>query len=840
MMINILHTLRNKSIRNVVILFFCSFSVVCSLSAQNIFQSLKLNDLDYYETRGFNALVFSNWYDGNFSDAKISGIELIHHGVRTATNGDVRLRPTPGQWDSIPRLVKRKVNKENNSIEVSLEYSTYNFEYRIKTEAFQNGIRVYVELERPLPSALEGKAGFNLEFLTSAYFEKGYLIDGTSGTFPLYPGGPMELSKEGSVESKPLASGNSLVLAPEDQERMISIKSMNGALLLYDGRNQAQNGWFVVRSLIPSGRTGKVVEWFLSARTIPNWIRTPMIAYSQVGYHPSRKKVAVIEFDKNDTPGTIVQLLRIEPDGNFKEVFKGELRPWGNYLRYYYCRFDFSSITEEGLYVIEYDSIQSKPFRIAADVFENAWHPTLDIFLPVQMDHMYVKEAYRVWHGAAHMDDALQAPVNHEHFDLYAQGSTTDSPFKPGEHIPGLNVGGWFDAGDFDIRTQTQYSVVQTLVQVWETFHPARDETSIDEKNRVTYLHTPDGKPDILQQIEHGTLALIAQFKSVGHALPGIIDADLSTYTHLGDASSQSDGKIYNSKLRQYQTNGVTSGTKDDRWAFTSKTSALNYGSIAALAAASRVLHSFNDSLANECLEIAKRVWDEEHSHTPDLFRFGNTTGGNLESEEFKAAIELLLCTKESKYAKRVRELSLETNDRFGFNMSTAVRAIPFMEKEYSERIKDWVVNLKKNFQKMNEQNPFGVPITEGGWAGNGAVVGSALTNYMMHKAFPEIIDKEFVFAGLNYLYGCHPASNTSFVSGVGTHSKRVAYGNNRADFSFIAGGVVPGVLILKPDFPENKEDWPFFWGENEYVVNLGANYVFLVHAVNDLLKEKQ
>jgi len=43
-------------------------------------------------------------------------------------------------------------------------------------------------------------------------------------------------------------------------------------------------------------------------------------------------------------------------------------------------------------------------------------------------------------------------------------------------------------------------------------------------------------------------------------------------------------------------------------------------------------------------------------------------------------------------------------------------------------------------------------------------------------------------------------------------------------------------MLILKPDFPENKEDWPFFWGENEYVISLGSSYIFLVNAVNGLL----
>ncbi|RPI04673.1 MAG: glycoside hydrolase [Ignavibacteriae bacterium] len=800
---------------------------------------LKLNNGEYYETRGVNVLVFSNWYDGNFSDAKISGIELIHHGVRTATNGDVRLRPTPSQWDSIPQLIKRTVIKEENRIEVSLKYVSYNFEYKIKTEPWENGLKIQIELDRPLPAALEGKAGLNLEFLPSAYFEKGYLMDGIPGVFPLSPGGPMEISQNGSIEPQSLAEGSTMVLAPEDRTRMVSIHSNTGTLSLYDGRNQAQNGWFVVRHLIPSGKTGIVVEWIFTANSIPDWIRTPVIEYSQIGYHPAQKKIAVIEFDKNDHPGTTAKLLKVNPNGRTEEVVNGHLKPWGNYLRYVYCQFDFSSVTETGLYVIRYDSLETKPFRIAVDVYQNAWQPTLDIFLPVQMDHMFVKEAYRVWHGAAHLDDARQAPVSHEHFDLYAQGPTTDTPFKPGEHIPGLNVGGWFDAGDFDIRTQTQYSVVQTLVQIWESFHPMRDETSVDETRQITFLHTPDGKPDLLQQIEHGTLALLAQFKNVGHAIPGIIDAELSTYTFLGDAVSQTDGKIYNPALKKYQTDGITSGTPDDRWAFTSKTSALNYGSIAALAAASRALRGFDDSLSGECLSTAKQVWDEEHSHAPVVFRFGNTTGGNLESEEFKAAVELLQCTGENKYVMRVEELFSKMNDRFGFNIGTAVRAIPFMNKEYAERMKELAMKFKGDIQKMDKQNPFGVPITEGGWAGNGAVVGFAATQYLLHKAFPEIIDKERVYGGLNYLYGCHPASNISFVSGVGVHSKRIAYGNNRADFSFIAGGVVPGALILKPDYPENKEDWPFFWGENEYVVNLGANYIFLVLGVNDLVNGK-
>ena len=56
-----------------------------------------------------------------FDDSKVSAVEIIHHGVRTATNGDVRLNPTPGQWDKLPRFVNRTEDKEAKRIDVNLE-----------------------------------------------------------------------------------------------------------------------------------------------------------------------------------------------------------------------------------------------------------------------------------------------------------------------------------------------------------------------------------------------------------------------------------------------------------------------------------------------------------------------------------------------------------------------------------------------------------------------------------------------------------------------------------------------------------------------------------------------
>src|SRR4051812_17831216 len=154
---------------------------VAGLSAAALFASagsaapLKLNQAGYYEAPAVNVLVFSNWYDGLFADSKISGVELIQQGLRTATNGDVRLSATPGQWDPIGRMVDRKVDAKTGTVTVTLEYPEYGFRYQIRSTPRGDGVSIQVVLPQALPAALAGKAGFNLEFLPSAYFHKSFM-----------------------------------------------------------------------------------------------------------------------------------------------------------------------------------------------------------------------------------------------------------------------------------------------------------------------------------------------------------------------------------------------------------------------------------------------------------------------------------------------------------------------------------------------------------------------------------------------------------------------------------------------------------------------------------------
>ncbi|MCP4233413.1 MAG: glycoside hydrolase [Aestuariibacter sp.] len=787
-----------------------------------------LNDKAYFSQPSLDIVVFSNWYNGLFGDSKISGVELVHFGERIATNGDVRLSATPEQWDPIPTFVERKVDNNTNTISATLSYPEFDFTYTISASPIENGVEITLSSPRPVPAELVGKAGFNMEFLPANYMETSFLADGKPGTFPLYPTGVKEII--GQHEPAPLASAKQLVLAPESDTKRVMIES-SAPLTLYDGRAKAQNGWYVVRGVLPENKQGELLTWRITASTDDAWLRDPMIAHSQVGYLPGQTKRAVIELDKHAPVNGMAELLKVNADGSKAVVKKAAPGKVEDYTRYQYATFDFTDVTEPGLYQLRYKGTTTASFPIAEHVLDAAWYPTLDHYFPVQMDHVLVNEAYRVWHGASHLDDALQAPVNHEHFDLYAQGPTTDTQYKPGEHIPGLNVGGWYDAGDYDIRTQTQYRTVRFLVQAFEEFGIDRDTTLVDYDRKYVDIHVPDGKPDLLQQIEHGTLALLAQFKAVGHAIPGIIVPDISQYTHLGDGLTMTDNLIYNASMADTESNGIESGVFDDRWAFTSKSTPLNYGSMAALAAASRTLQGYKPVLAKESLDTAIAAWASEADKQPDLFRVGNTTGGGLEEEKLKAAVELLVTTGDTQYKHAVTALLPHIEEHFGRSAVLAIRALPFMDNAYKKRIRAAAEAYKPKLEAATSKNPFGVVITEYGWAGNGTVLDMAVTQYYLHQAYPDLYSSDLIYRSLDYLYGTHPDSDISFVSNVGTVSKKVAYGMNRADYSFISGAIVPGVLILKPDLPENMENWPFLWGENEYVIDLGASYLFTVNA---------
>ena len=415
-----------------------------------------------------------------------------------------------------------------------------------------------------------------------------------------------------------------------------------------------------------------------------------------------------------------------------------------------------------------------------------------------------------------HMDDALMAPA-HSHIDGYDQKPGL-SKYKAGDIVHGVNIGGWHDAGDYDLRVESQAGESYILALAYETFRPEIDVTSIDQHTRITEIHQADGKNDILQQVEHGTLSVVSSYLALGRLYRGIICNSVRQYVLLGDAATMTDGII---------------GNEDDRWIFTEDNPGREMSTAAELAGVSRVLKGFNDTLSVHCLNIAEEIFDNVE------------VNGRRQMNKVQTAAELFLSTGKEKY----RDYILDNKDLIMENFNNCAWYMARVEKIFAESkdrksrqfSKEFRAELPKYMAMIDAQaaeTPYGVPYRPAIWGAGWNIQSFAFRHYFMSKEYPDVISSAPVFNALNFVLGCHPGLNRiSFASGVGTESATTAYGVNRADWSYIPGGVASGTALIRPDFPELL-DFPFLWQQMEYCLGgASSHYMFMVLAVKDMLR---
>ncbi|SDL68371.1 N-terminal ig-like domain of cellulase [Catalinimonas alkaloidigena] len=800
--------------------------------------TLRLNAQEYLEMPGLNVMLAHDFYP----EGHQGGVGIIQNGLRVATNGDLRLEPTPGQWQPVPKVGERQVDPATQEISVRMAYPDpekdrkgfnpviypdLQFSYVLKVRPEGKAFRISVDLDEPLPEAWVGKVGFNFELFPGILFGKAYYMDGQAGIFHPQANGPGYLDENGDYQLVPMAVGKQLVVAPEAERQTMVIENLQrDSLQLIDGRARHTNGWFVVRSLVPRGATKNAIEWRITPHALPGWQHDPVVQVSQVGYHPKQQKIAVIETDPHDTRTPPAILWRVSETGGREKVLETRPHDWGNFLRYHYYQLDFTSVEQPGLYQVEYGDYRTEPFQIKEDIYQReVWQPTLEYFLPVQMCHMRVNDRYRVWHDFCHLDDARMAPTDTNHFDGYLQGPSTLTSYQGGDPVPGLNRGGWHDAGDFDLRVESQAKTVQGLALAYEAFDVAYDNTTIDQQTRVVEIHQPDGKPDILQQIEHGVLTIAGGYRSLGRLYRGIICPSLRQYVLLGDAAAMTDNTVFqpDPTLTAVPPIGQP-GSPDDRWVFTEENPGRELSVAAGLAAAARALKDYNPTMAQECLTIAQALWDRTQEKNP--------------LQRVDAAVELLLTTREKKYADFLVSQTEAIRQNIARTGWIVGRSLPLVnQKKYTRTIRDAVKQYRAQIDAQGQKTPYGVPYEPNIWGAGWGIQHFGVEQYFLHTAFPDLFPADYMLHAMNFVLGCHPGTNTaSFASGVGARSLLTAYGLNRADWSYIPGGIGSGTALIRPDFPELLT-WPFLWQQTEYVLGGGTtDYLFLILAADHLM----
>jgi len=829
------------------------------MSQSNLSNGFILNtQKGYFQHCGVDVMAFDDIYPAGHQ----SGVSILMHGSRVATNGDVRFEQTPGQWQPLPKKGQRVLDVQANTITTHLSYPDmdnhlrgfnpmlypdFAFAYTVTVKGEGDCVRVTVDLDRPIPSEYAGKLCFNLELFPADLFGQPWLMDGKQGIFPRQPNGPvLQLPSnyektatlqptEGIIASRehlsgnhtsynpiiaddliaaPYAVGRRFTVRPDDPLHRFTIETAKADLKLYDGRMNHNNGWFVINSEIPLEATTAAVDWIITPDVDENWRYQPVVQVSQVGYMPNQPKVAIVELDQREENILDATLEKLTENGwQAVEHLKGKL--WGTFLRYRYVQFDLTAVTEEGMYRLLYGKSASAAFQISEDVYERGvWQPVLEYFLPVQMCHMRVNEKYRVWHDLCHEDDARMAPVSYNHIDGYVQGPETLTKYQPGDCVPGLNAGGWHDAGDFDLRIESQAGEMYILSNAYEAFDVDYDATSIDQNSKVVEIHQPDGKNDILQQIEHGALSVLGGYKALGRLYRGIICNDLRQYVLLGDPSAMTDN---------------VKGNADDRWVFTEDNPPRELITASQLAASARALTGFNDALAADAINAAQ-----------ELYAVTEVRDDAAKAAKIQAAAELLITTDESQYREQLlceTDFIIQHMQKIGWIIAKALPAV--QDTAFEEALRPAFMALQKSYEELSAETPYGIPYRPHIWGAGWDIQQLGVEYYYLHRTMPELFPPDLIYNALNFVLGCHPGSNTaSFASGVGTNSATTAYGMNRADFSYTPGGVISGTALIRPDFPELLK-WPYLWQQTEYVLGGGSsNYMFLVLAAKKLLKK--
>jgi len=809
---------------------------------------IELAEKEYFEGPGFVFLVYHNNDSGNRG-----GLQMMQNGEWLLAS-DLLIAGQGSRSRTSARILRREVDRDRSTAPIFGEVSGSALGFQLICRS--DGARIFVNFKidgQPDWNQIR-QAALRMYLYPPAYFLKSFQGDSAAGVFPRQYGG-----------SRVLMSGTrSLRIAQEDPANTITWERRNGTLELGDERGSSPTAWFSVTAVIEPGSSDAGLELEITPSIDPQWRRPAVIGINQVGYHPRQAKRAVLELDHREEAVGQVRLFKLTLDGEKELAKSGAPKPWGRFLYHRYATFDFTDVVTPGAYMMEYGGQTAGPFRIDRKVFDGAWQPTLEVFLPVQMCHVSVRDRNRFWHGPCHLDDALQAPAHTAHFDGYQQGER-ETRFADYEHIPGLDWGGWHDAGDYDLRSASITNTILYLALAQEEFKPGLNSTTVRRATREVLLHVPDREEDLLQQIEYGVEGLLASFRVAGHIFPGIIESSRDQHDVTGDTVNVTDNHVYDSSLNPDQVAGGRSGKRDDRWAFTNRHTGLQYRVAQAFAVASRVLRPTKAALADGCLASARKLWEYEQGNPPQYAPSSYLGRSGGIGEELAATVELWLTTDDRMYQERLYALLPHIRSAPPAEIGRGVgwmlaRLLP---KVSAPEFRSVIVEIAKEWrdaaERLEASNPYGVRFPSWvltstwkldasgqGGGGGGSIQGfdcdvlmpNALRDYFYHKYLPQVFGADPVLNVVNYILGCHPANNRSQVSGVGNNSALLAYGFNRDDYTYIPGGPIPGVSFMKPEFLDLK-NFPYYYNQTEYVIHGAGSYIFIVLAAQWMLEHQ-
>lgn len=692
-------------------------------------------------------------------------------------------------------------------------------------------IKVVIQRTGPWPATTWGSVHIALPIAGRA--GKTYRADGENHVFP-----------ERYDPAAKFPSGiRKLELAPGDPAQNVIFECARGISLEDHRKFNSPN--YIVSVPLPREGNGGSVEFFV---TLPDAAgpadeAPAALRWSHIGYPLKGEKVVILEWPRNGKrPGDEA---RVE-DRSGRTVMTGRFGPTQTvgWMQNLFAEYTFTDLAVPGDYRVVWSGGKTEFFPVRANVFaDRLWQPTLDTFIPFLMCHARVDLGKGVTgHGLCHNDDGERVPPHFRGPDGFVSYECEGTPFRPGEHIP-LSLGGWHDAGDFDLNVPAQSFTTWMLALTWEEFKPARDVNSLDAGKRTFTAGVADGVPDILQQVEWGALWLLSVQQADGRVWNGVCEKP-----------GRREGKPL-----ETITDGVP-GNADDRQVYVDYHADQQLDHVIAMAAASRVLKSVRPELAQRCLASAKAGFAYFQTH-PEVYRPGSYTAsapakaGERDASVIAAAVELYLTTRDGAcldvirpLAKSLPELRLDWPsprqtgvEGFRYAPPFLARLVPVLTDQDGDLRKtalDTCARAAALQAAGMSLRPW--PLNEwhfGRWGNSSTALARACDTYWLTRVAGGKLPPGKPLRNMLWIFGLHPVCDTVLVSGLGYPETKYLYNCHLQALNGYAPATVPGAVI-----PGMGGFWYSgvvtyideygYYSQNEACIYTQAQYLFAVNAM--------
>jgi endoglucanase len=535
------------------------------------------------------------------------------------------------------------------------------------------------------------------------------------------------------------------------------------------------------------------------------------ITINQAGYYPMRPKSAIL-INWGNSGTSKVDLVDAKTK---RTVFTTNL---GQPIRDLASQdlvqlVDFSKFNKEGNYYLKSGSIQSYPFQISKDIYQDAFTKLLRSYYLQRCGVAITDSATGINHPPCHVGDGLI-----DHADTFNQANEFKSA-----------TGGWHDAGDFGKYVSPSAVTIGRLLSLYEQY------PNLFRDRQLNIPESGNGKPDLLDEVKVGLDWMLKM--------------------------QRADGAVYR-KLSGKKWPGEILPNQDVQPRYIYGVSTPETGKLAAaMAMAARIYSAYDAALAQSYLAAAQLAWNylqTQPTMQVDWYMGDDSGSGKYLASEWDPEPALKTDIDDRLWA--ASELFITTgNPDFEQYLARQLPALSYTLFEWKDpspmAMSDYLMQKRRPGSEMLKQqmkeklltraNVLMQKVARSGyrlandqfiWASNKMAAEEGITLFYAYKLTDNSDYLKAAFDQLDYLLGRN-SFNLSFVTGVGTNAVR----NVHHRISRAQRIVIPGLLVGGPNTyaqddiapkglgPKSYLDDERSYATNEYAIDYNASLIGLM-----------